>query len=77
MNSILKVRIMLCGKRNVDVIDELRKRGLDMSSSKFSEALNGYRTGPKPRMILAETEKIVSEWEKEQGRVWDNKAIGF
>ena len=77
MNSILKVRIMLCGKRDVDVVNELRKRGLCMSSPKFSEALNGYRTGPKPRMILAETEKIVSEWEKEQGRVWDDKAIGF
>ena len=77
MNSILKVRIMLCGKRNVDVVNELRKRGLCMSSPKFSEALNGYRTGPKPRMILAETEKIVSDWEKEQGRVWDDKAIGF
>lgn len=77
MNDILKARIRLCGKRHIDVVNELRKKGMDISCPKFCEAINGYRTGPKPQLILAEAVKIVTAWEKEQGRVWNDKAIGF
>jgi uncharacterized protein (DUF1778 family) len=47
----------------VDVICELRKRGIKVNSADFSRFVNGIEDPPRSELILSEADKIVAEWE--------------
>lgn len=49
----------------VDVIRELRKRGIKVNSADFSRFVNGTEDPPRSELILSEADKIVTEWESQ------------
>ena len=69
MGNSFRVRIMQCGKKNVDVIDIIQQRDVKVDPTFFSKAILGRSNAPAAKRIRALTEEIVSGWEKEQGRV--------
>ncbi len=69
MGNSFRVRIMQCGKKNVDVIDIIQQRDVKVDPTFFSKAILGRSNAPAAKRIRELTEEIVSEWEKEQGRV--------
>lgn len=66
MKPNLKIRIALCGKKSVDVIEEIKKTGEKIDPCFFSNVINNRTNTPKARVILAAAEKIVGEWEKQK-----------
>ena len=65
MKYSLRARIVALGKRNRDVIAELKNRGIYASDSKFSNAITGANVEPVSLKIVEVTEKILDEWENE------------
>lgn len=69
MYKNLKTRIAICGKRSVDVVREMIKNGDEyMNPSVFSRAINGADRTPRYVKVREEADRIVTEWEREQGR---------
>lgn len=77
MNTTLKIRKMLCNKTDGDISKALHKKGFEMSATKVSQVINGYVTYPKAKRALELIEEILTDWEKEQGRVWDGTSLGL
>lgn len=62
----IKVRLAELGKKQVDLIPELAKRGLKVNPTELSLAILGRKQQPKTDKILSVANEIVSEWEKEK-----------
>lgn len=62
MNPILG-RMEKLGLKQVDMILELRKRGIVVQPPEMSSILRGINTYPKAKKVLNECEKIVTELE--------------
>jgi hypothetical protein len=60
--SVLE-RMKSLGIKQVDLILELRKRGVTVQPPEMSSILRGVNTYPKAKKVLAECEKIISEYE--------------
>ena len=60
----IKVRLAELGKKQVDLIPELAKRGLKVNPTELSNAILGRIQQPKTDKILSAANEIVSEWEK-------------
>ena len=58
-----KVKLVLLGKTNRDVIRELKERGITVDECRFSKAIGEVVTHPFERRVKSEAEKIVTEWE--------------
>lgn len=69
MVSKYRLRVLMCGKKDVDVIKELHKKKIRVDSSRFSRVINEIDNTPSAQHIREVAEEIVSGWEKEQGRV--------
>lgn len=65
----IKVRLAELGKKQVDLIPELEKRGLKANPTELSYAIRGITQSPKSGKILSAANEIVSEWEREQRRM--------
>ena len=63
----IRARILELGRKNVDVIDEMRRRGVTSTPTQFSMSITGRLAGPKAELIRETTEKIIEEWEAEAG----------
>lgn len=61
----IKVRLAELGKKQVDLIPELAKRGLKVNPTELSLAILGRKQQPKTDKILSIANEIVSAWEKE------------
>ena len=59
----LKIELMRLGKKQVDVAEELNKRGLSVTMPELSSALAG-RPRPKYDLIRQATEEIINDWKK-------------
>lgn len=62
----IKVRLVKLGKKQVDLIPELAKRGIKVDPTELSYAIRGITQTPKSAKILSAANEIVSEWEKEK-----------
>ena len=62
MNQIQE-RMKKLGMKQVDLILELRTRGISVQPPEMSSILRGVYTYPKSKVILNECEKILSEHE--------------
>jgi len=62
MNQILE-RMEKLGLKQVDLIVELRKRGLTVQPPEMSNILRGINTYPKAKRVLSECEKVIAEHE--------------
>ena len=60
--SVLE-RMKSLGIKQVDLILELRKRGVTVQPPEMSSILRGINTYPKAKKVLEECEKIVTEYE--------------
>lgn len=60
----IKKRMADVGMSQVDMIFELRKKGVEVQPPMLSSILNGVYTYPKAKHILAECEKIVQKHER-------------
>ena len=60
----IKIELLKLGKRQKDLIAELRGRGFKVSPSDFSCMVNGYLQTPKAEKVLAESEVIINEWKE-------------
>ncbi len=60
----IKVRLAILGKRQTDILKELRKRGFEtLSYNQFNEYVNGMRPTPGGKRVLAACEEVLAEWE--------------
>lgn len=62
----LRAKLVLMGKRNIDVILEMKKNGFSVSQEQFSRAFSETATEPKQQLIRSEAERIVTAWENAQ-----------
>lgn len=62
----IKVRLVELGKKQVDLIPELAKRGIKVDPTELSYAIRGITQTPKSGKILSSVNEIVSEWERER-----------
>ncbi len=60
----IKERMKIQGLRQVDMILELRKRGILVQPPEFSSILSGLYTFPKSAKVIAECDKILTEYEE-------------
>ena len=61
----IKLRLMELGRKQVELIPELRKRGIErITPSDLSVALKGDSQSPKSQKILSAANEIVTEWEQ-------------
>lgn len=60
----VKERMLQLGISQVDMIRELRKRGVAVQPPMLSSVLNEVYTYPKAMSILAECEKVLDERER-------------
>lgn len=62
----MDVRLARLGRKQVDVISELRNRGFRVTPAEFSFFKNGRVTTPKSETVLKAADEIVSQWEAER-----------
>ncbi len=75
---MFRMRVGMCGKKCVDVIKAIKDdKKICVDATRFSRAVRGLDDTPSAKRICEAAEEIVTKWETEQGRVWDDKAIGF
>lgn len=64
MQFNIKARTIMVGKKLVDLIPELAKRGVIVSSpSQLTNAINGNTQGPKADDIVEYSNEIIKGWE--------------
>ena len=61
----IKIELLKLGKRQVDLVPELKKRGITTNPPELSNALRGLPR-PKFEQIREESMKIIEEWQKER-----------
>lgn len=62
----IKVRLIQLGKKQVDLLAELQKRGFPkLSPSLLSNYINGRDRTPQRNSVLDMADRILSEWESE------------
>lgn len=59
----IKSRTAALGLKSRDLIEELRKRGIDTTPQQFSSAITGYSITPKCLMITSAANEILTELE--------------
>ena len=61
----IKISLMELGKKQIDLIPELTKRGMNISPCDLSRALNDnvYHT-PKLKKVREFSEEIIEDWKK-------------
>ncbi len=63
MRYMIKSRLAALNKKSVDVIDELRRRGINTNPGEFSLAVNGRLATAKADRICSVADEILTEWE--------------
>lgn len=61
----IRAKLVELNKTNLDVVKELHNRGIHADPSEFSKAINKKRLTRKSDEIVAETLKIIEEWEQD------------
>lgn len=62
-NYNIPVRLVLLGKKQVDILRELHARRIKVNSSELSRFINGLENPPRSEIVLSEADKILTEWE--------------
>lgn len=61
--SKVQERMKKLGVKQVDLIMELRKRGITVQPPEMSSIIRGIYTYPKAKVVLEECDKILTEYE--------------
>lgn len=62
-NYNIPIRLVTLGKKQVDVIRELHRRHIKVTPQQFSMYVNGVYNPPKSELVLAEADRILTDWE--------------
>lgn len=62
----LKIELVKLGKRQIDLISELRERGYKINPPDISAYLSGYIVTPKSQEVLKECENIIEGWKADE-----------
>lgn len=61
----IKVRLLKLGKKQVDLLDILRKEGFpNLYDTQLSRYISGRDKSPQAVKVIEKCEEIISEWEK-------------
>ena len=63
--SHIQERMKRLGIKQVDLILELRKRGITVQPPEMSSIVRGVYTYPKAKAVLDECDKILTEYESQ------------
>lgn len=63
--SHIQERMKQLDIKQVDLIIELRKRGIVVQPPEMSSIIRGVNTYPKAKRVLDECDRILSEYERE------------
>lgn len=63
--SHIQERMKKLGVKQVDLILELRKRGITVQPPEMSSIIRGVNTYPKAKRVLDECDRILREYERE------------
>lgn len=63
--SQIQKRMKVLGIKQVDLVLELRKRGITVQPPELSQIIRGIYTYPKAKRILDECDKILAERESQ------------
>lgn len=67
MGTMIKILLIELGKKQVDLLKELKKRGYkNLYSSQLSNYINGVENTPQAESVLAAVHEILDEWKKER-----------
>lgn len=59
----IKIRLLELNKKQVDLLEEIRKRGYShLDPSVLSKYINGRAVTPQAKSVLALCEDILTEW---------------
>lgn len=60
----IKIKLLELNKKQVDLLDEIRKRGYPrMSQPVLSRYINGREVTPQAKAVLGICEAVLREWE--------------
>lgn len=70
-NYNIPVRLVTLGKKQVDLLREIKRRGIpgpynSLRATELSKFITGVDDPPKSDAILAECDKILTDWEDVQ-----------
>ena len=64
MGKGIKIRLLQLEKKQVDLLEELRKRGYPkLYASQLSRYISGADVSPQAEAVMETTKEILSEWE--------------
>ena len=67
MGNPIKIRLAQLGKKQVDLLEELQKRGFKtLADSTLCKIVNGRMESPQSDAVKKVITTILDEWEKEQ-----------
>lgn len=61
-----KMRLVELNKKQVDLVQPLSERGMSVSPSELSLAINGRAMQEKHKKILEAVNEILTEWEEKK-----------
>lgn len=64
MSKIIKMKLLELGRKQVDLISELERRGIQTNPAELSNSINGNLNTPKGAKIRQECLYILDEWGK-------------
>lgn len=64
MSKLIKMKLLDLGRKQVDLMAELERRGITTSPPELSNSINGNLNTPKGSRIRQECLYILDEWEK-------------
>lgn len=65
--SKIQERMKNLNIKQVDMILELKRRGITVQPPEMSSIIRGVYTYPKSKRVLNECDKILTEYERERG----------
>lgn len=63
-----KIRLMLLGKKQVDLIEPLAEKGVFVAPCQLSIAINGKGKQKKHQKISQAVDEILTAWEGQEGK---------
>ena len=68
MGNLIKARLAIMGNRQIDLLEELRKRGYpNLYATQLSSYINGHACGPQATAVKDLILDVLKEWEQENG----------
>ena len=64
MGNTTQVRLVMLGKKQVDVLSEVRKRGYaNLEASQLNAYINERNTTPQAKAVMKIVDDVLDEWE--------------